>query len=154
MRKLLTIIILTLITITALAEAPTEAWVMCNLNSEVIVRAGPDKGTDEAARVYPGDRVELDGKKKGSWYHVILGCEAGEGWIRGDHLSFYEPEIFPDGKTYRTTKGKLVSRKSIGGQINRKFKKAGITVTVYMISEDWAVTSAGYIKSEFLEAEE
>ena len=153
MRKLLAIIILTLISITALAETPTEAWVMCNPKSEVIVRIRPDIRSEEAARVFPGDRVNVD-KKKGKWYHVTLGCEAGEGWIRGDHLSFYEPEVFPEGKTFITTRGRLAVRKSIGGEVIRKFKKPGVSVKVFIISEDWAVTSAGYIKSDFLEAEE
>lgn len=154
MRKLLAIIILTLFTITAIAEAPTEAWVMCNLKSEVIVRTKPDISGDETARVYPGDRVELDGGKKKNWFHVLLNCESGEGWIRGDHLSFTEPVVYEEGKAYKTTRGKLSARKSINGEIVKRIKKAGTQVTVYMISEDWAVTSAGYIKSEFLEAEE
>ena len=129
---------------------PTEAWVMCQPDSEVNVREFPNRHAAEVARVFPGDRIELTGKKKGRWYHCTIPSENGEGWIRGDFLVFTEPEIYPEGKIFETTNGKLYARYSIRGN-KRKTLKKGVKVTVYMMSEDWAITSQGFIMSKFLE---
>jgi len=134
------------------AEKPTEAWVMCQPKSEVIVRARPNKHADEIGRVFPGDHIELDGKKVGRWYHCYVMFEATDGWIRGDHLSFTEPDIYEDGKKFVTTRKKLVTRYSIKGNVFRKFKKAGVEVTVFMMADEWSVTSQGYIMTKYLEA--
>lgn len=154
MRLLLTLMIIISLIIPANAERPHEAWVMCQLNSEVVVRAKPSKHAREVARVYPGDRVELDGKKIGRWYHCIGTGEPGEGWIRGDYLSFTEPVVYKEGKLYHTTKANLIARFSIRGNVRRKFRKKGVTVTVYLMAEEWAVTSQGFIMTRFLEAED
>ena len=94
--------------------------------------------------------MELSGKKQGRWYHCLIPCEAGEGWIRGDFLSDFEPEIYPEGRTFRTTHGKVYARYSIRGNKRATLKK-GAKVTVYMLADEWAVTSKGYIMTEFLE---
>lgn len=151
MKKIIVIVILAALLIsTAAAEKPTEAWVMCQPDSQVNVRANPKNGSEVVAYAFPGDRIELSGKKKGRWYHCFISCEAGEGWIRSDFLSFYEPEIYPDGKVFVTTHGKLYARRSIGGTKRMTLKK-GVKVTVYMMAAEWSVTDKGYIMTEFLE---
>ena len=131
-------------------EGPKEAWVMCQPDSEVCVRAFPKKSADVVARVCPGDHIVLSGKKRGRWYHCIHPCEPGEGWIRGDFLSFTEPEIYPEGKAFDTLCGKLYARFSINGNKRVTLKK-GVRVIVYMMAEEWSVTNKGYIMTKYLE---
>jgi hypothetical protein len=47
-------------------------------------------------------------------------------------------------------KARVACRKTIGGK-RRAWAKPGSTVTVYWISEEWAVTSKGFIASRWLE---
>ena len=131
-------------------EEYIDAWVMCNPKSEVNVRISPKKKAESIAKVYPGQHIWLTGKKQGRWYQCSVPCEAGEGWIRGDYLSFYEPKIYEEGKTYVTTCSKLIVRYSIKGNKCGELSK-GRRVTVYLIAEEWAVTSKGFIMSQYLE---
>lgn len=148
MKRLIALILSFLIVFPACAE---EVWVMCQPNSEVMVRLSPNKHSEQTGRVFAGDRLELTGRKSGRWYEAYVSNEYGRGWIRGDYLSFSEPEVFKDGKQFRTTVGKLVARFSIRGNIRRKFKSAGAIVTVYLMADEWSVTSEGFIMTEFLE---
>jgi len=133
----------------AAPEKPAEAWVMCQPDSSVNVRERPNKHSEVVCEAYAGDRITLDGKKQGRWYHCLIPCEAGEGWIRGDFLSFYEPEYWPEGRKFETTAGNLNARFSIRGNIRKRLGK-GVTLTVYLCSEEWSVTSQGFIQTKFL----
>ena len=150
--KLLAALILSLIIVfPAYAETDEYAWVMCQPNSELVVRRSANKHSEEVARVFPGDRLLLTGRKQGRWYEIELPCENGGGWVRGDFLSFSEPDVFEGGKTFVTTAGNLSARFSIRGNVRKKFKKKGVQVTVYLMADEWSVTSQGYIMTRFLE---
>ena len=82
------------------AEKPKEAWVMCSPRGEVCVRSKPKRQSEEVGRVFSGDHIQLSGKRSGNWYHCYVPCEDGQGWIRGDYLSFEEPEIYEGGKLF------------------------------------------------------
>ena len=145
-------IIILLITGTASAakkKEPQTAWVMCQPTSEVYLRRFASKRAEVEAMLTVGTAVEWDGKKSGRWYHVIYPCEAGEGWIRGDYLSFTEPEIFENGKIFETNRGKVLARYSIKGNVRKKLKKER-RVVVFVYAEEWCVTSEGYIMTKFL----
>lgn len=135
---------------TAFADTPEEAWVMCQPDSELIVRFSPSRHSQEVARVFPGDRVVLTGRKRGRWYEICGSFENGTGWIRSDYLSFSEPEVFPGGKRFKTNRGKLVSRMSIKGNVRNKFKKPGVQVVVYLMADEWSVTDHGYVMTKYL----
>jgi hypothetical protein len=152
MKRIIALILSFFFAFPALAEVPEDAWVMCQPDSEVVVRVHPNRHSEEAARVFPGDHLTLTGKKQGRWYEVYHLCENGGGWVRGDFLSFSEPEVFEGGKEFVTTKGKLVARFSIKGRVRKKFKKAGATVKVFLMADEWSVTNQGYIMSKYLEA--
>ena len=144
------IILIVLLVSGASAEKHTEAWVMCQPDSEVCVRAFPKRSAEEVGRVFPGQHIDLSGKKRGRWYHCYITCEAGEGWIRGDFLSFYEPMDYgQEGKTFLTTNGKLYARRSIGGNKRTTLKK-GEAVQVFLMADEWSVTDKGYIMTRFL----
>lgn len=154
MKRIVALILSLFFAFPALAEVPEEAWVMCQPNSEVVVRRSANKHSDEVARVFPGDRVVLTGQKIGRWYEISMVCETGGGWVRGDFLSFSEPEVFEGGKKFVTTRGNLKARFSIRGNVRRKFKKKGVEVKVYLMADEWSVTSQGYIMTKYLEAVE
>lgn len=134
----------------AAAEKPTEAWVMCQPDSEVCVRSSPKRSAEEVGRVFPGQHIDLSGKKRGRWYHCYVSFEDGEGWIRGDFLSFSEPTSYgTEGKTFKATNGKLYARRSISGTKRTTLKK-GEMVQVYLMADEWSVTDKGYIMTKFL----
>ena len=132
------------------AEKPKEAWVMCSPRGEVCVRSKPKRQAEEVGRVFSGDHIQLSGKRSGNWYHCYVACEDGQGWIRGDYLSFEEPEIYEGGKKYESTVDNLYTRESINGNKKGKINK-GTEVTVYMTGDGWSVTSKGFIMAKFLE---
>lgn len=151
MKRIAALVILALILCgVADAEKPTEAWVMCQLNSTVNARTQANKHARAVCTMFAGDRVQLTGRKVGRWYHCIIPCENGEGWIRGDYLSFTEPEIFEDGKLFVTNSGNLFARFSIRGNIRVKLKK-GAKLKVYLMAEEWSVTSQGFVMTKYLE---
>lgn len=153
MKKLtaLAIIILVLfLTLYGFAAAEDEAWVLCTPGSNVNVRSHPTRHSDVISMLEAGDYVELTGKKIGRWYQCDVFCEAGMGWIRGDYLVFDKPTIFSMPLKCRTTKGKLWARYSIRGNKCAKLKM-GTTIKVYVMSDEWSVTSRGFIMTKFLE---
>lgn len=152
MKRLIALFLSFFFAFPALAEVPEEAWVMCQPKSEVVVRVAANRHSREAARVFPGDRLILTGKKQGRWYQIELPCENGGGWVRGDFLSFTEPEMFEGGKEFVTTRKNLKARYSIRGNVRKTFRKKGVCVKVYLMSEEWSVTSQGFIMTKFLEA--
>ena len=153
--KIISIVVALLLAVgIALAEPPEEAWVMCQPDSEVIIRETPSRHAKEAGRLWPGERVELTGNKRGRWYEIFAHTEVETGWVRGDFLSFFEPMAFPGGKLFTTTKGNLITRMSMGGDVRNRFKRKGVIVRVYMMAEEWSVTNYGYIKTRYLEAQD
>lgn len=131
----------------------TEAWILCQPDSEVNLRASPSKSGRVEGRLFAGDLVLLDGKKHGDWVHAVgIPCEAGEGWINRGYVTEYYAELVED---YRCTvnRKQVNARYCIGGKLRRKLRK-GAEVSVYVMSGEWAVTSAGFVKTEFLEPKE
>lgn len=152
MRKLIVwaIIILTLF---GCATAEEEAWVLCTPGSSVNVRKSPTRHSESISRLEAGDYVELTGKKRGRWYQCDVMCEAGMGWVRGDYLVFDKPTIYLKPLKCVTTVKQVWARYSIRGNKCAKLKM-GTEVRVFVMSEEWSVTSHGFIMTKFLEAYE
>ena len=131
-----------------MAEEIMDVWVACQPDSFVNIREFPSKKAEVAARVEAGQMLETDGKKKGNWLHCFYLCEAGEGWIKEDFVFYDEPVILEHGN-YEVTKDNVFARYSRGGRIRKKLMK-GREVTVYLLGQEWSVTSQGFIKTEFL----
>ena len=146
--KGLIIALISLVIGTASADAE-YGWIMCQPDSEVNIRSGPSKRSEVVAHGYVGDRVELDGKRKGQWVHCIIPCEYGEGWIREDFISFDPPEDLGSG-ICETTNDNVWARYSAGGKRRKRLKK-GSVVTLYFTAAGWSVTSEGFIATRFLE---
>lgn len=130
-----------------------EMYVMCQPDSYVNIRARANKHSQEEGRLYVGDMVLVD-RQHGAWSHCVgLACEAGEGWVKTEFLDDWEPELFREGTKMVTVKDNVNARYSLNGK-RRKLLRKGSKVTVWAISEDWAVTSQGMIMADLLGAVE
>ena len=164
-KRIILVIILTVLAVSwfpsyynAVAEYDEEygeiwpVYCACQPDSEINVRAFPKYSAEIVGRVWPGDQVYTDGKKRGVWMHVIsVPCEAGEGWIHQGYLS--DSPVHRVDAEYTVTRNKTFVRKYMGGKVTKKLKK-GQTVTVFFLTGDVAVTNLGYIVADYLEVSE
>jgi hypothetical protein len=99
--------------------------------------------------LYFGDSVELDGKVRNGFAHVVgLSFEEVDGWIYKGLLVDTPPIAF-QGKDQIISKGRVAVRQYIGGKRN-KWLRSGREVVVYAISQDWSITDQGYIQTKYL----
>ena len=133
-----------------LAEEEYEtAYVICMPGDVVNIRSSPSTRGENEGRLEPGDKVQLDGKKRNGYRHCVgLSNESGDGWVHAGYLVDYKPELV-NRKAVVISKGRLAARRYIGGKV-RKWLKKGSEITVYYWSEDWCCTSAGYIMSKYI----
>lgn len=132
-------------------EELTEYWVLCQPDSYVTIRSGPDKKYGGEGRAYAGDNFFSDGVKKGKYIHMVhVSNEIGEGWISDQYLTVFEPEVYEESEIRTVNVKTLNCRTCIGGS-RRGVLKKGAQVKVYLMSDDWSVTNKGYIQSKFLD---
>ena len=100
----------------------------------------------------PGDRIEIDGKTKDGFAHIVSPMD---GWVWAGNVVFSEPEQV-NRTAYVTAKKRVACRRWVDGpKVDSKpYLISGSEVRVYWQSADWAVTSRGYIKTEWLEVEQ
>ena len=131
-------------------EPMATCWAMCKPGSRVSVRMEPDKGSMETGFLECGDSFQTDGESVDGW----LRCYGvGEnGWIFCGYVATEEPRII--GQRYVCVSNYQVAcRKWMAGpQIEeRPWMKNGQTCEVFVTDGEWAVTSRGYIKIEYLD---
>lgn len=134
---------------TALAD-DYKVFAFCNPKTPVNVRRTPKKGSPITGRLDFGDSVTTDGEKKNGFLHVYGITEDGEGWIFAGNL-ITDPPV----KTERTwasvaASGRVMTYRWIEGKKNG-WINVGDDVKVIALSEDWAVTNKGYIRTKYLE---
>ena len=144
---ILVAVIILLLSVSGLAES---VWVLCNPKSYVNVRLGSSKKSMLIGTLECGQPIETDWKEKNGWVHIYTdSCECGEGWIRKGYVTEQAPVIEP-ARTYRVASNyPVLCRNMVNGRVIKKLHNDD-TVVVYSFS-DWAVTSKGYIKMEYLE---
>lgn len=130
----------------AIAEDQT-VWVLCQPGSYVNIRSRPSGRSDAVGYADCGEAFDTDGISKNGFLHVYASIENGEGWISKGYL-VYEKPAFISRKMTVSGRGRVNARKTINGK-RRCWVKPGDVVTVYWIAE-WAVTSKGFIKTEYL----
>lgn len=150
--KRLTAIILLLALLIGSAAAETEAWIICKPGSFVYARRSPTKHALELGRLELGDKVTLTGRQKNGFSECDgLDFELSEGWVFSGYLVEDEPE--QDGGTYRACgNGRTALRKWVNGP-RRAWAKNGATFRVFALTDTWALTSKGFIKTEYIEPE-
>lgn len=132
-------------------DALVKCWVMCKPGSYVTIREKPNKNSAERGYLDSGDDFKTDGESVNGWIRCY---DAGEcGWVYCGYVVTEKPE--PIGERYVCVANKQAAcRKWMGGpQVNGSgWIKNGQFCDVFLMADGWAVTSRGYIKSEWLEA--
>ena len=122
-------------------------YILCK--DYVIIRQWASRHAVEIGQLDPCDTVEIDGKTKDGFAHIVSPVD---GWVHAGYITFSKPEEI--GMT-----GVVVAKKRVaarrwcdGPQVNSKpWLVTGSEVKIYYMSDDWACTSRGYVKSEWLE---
>lgn len=124
-------------------------WVLCQPDSYVNTRPAPSKHNSPNGYMECGWYGESDGtEKNGFVYLESLSNEDGYGWVSAGFAVYAEPVI----KTFRTniySNGRVACWNNINGKRNCWLNNGDI-VTVYALSDEWAVTNKGFIKTEHL----
>lgn len=132
------------------AEADTiteEVWVLCKPGGTVNLRATP--GGRVFGGCQSGAKMWTDNKNRNGFLHVLeLAAEEDSGWISSRYIVYDEPREIMDGMMI-CSEGRVACREWIGGKVIR-WVQDGELVTVYWISDEWAVTEYGYIRSVYL----
>ena len=134
----------------SMAHADTiteEVWVLCEPNGTVNIRSKPGGRVFGGASC--GAKMWTDNRQRDGFLHVLeLNAEEETGWISARYIVYDEPHQV-DAVMVISSDGRVAVRKWIGGKIIKWIHNSD-PVTVYWMSEEWAVTEYGYIKSEFL----
>lgn len=129
------------------ASADT-VWVLCQPDSYVNIRGKASSHSEEVGYALCGDSFETDGTIRNGYIHVYAPVEAGEGWISNGFAVWSEPEELNQ-EAVIDAKGRVALRRSVNGD-RREWKRNGDKLQVYWISDLWAVTDHGFVKTEFL----
>ena len=151
MKRLMAAMLLFVI-FTGSAAADTDAWILCKPDSFVYARRSPTKNALELGRLELGDKVILTGNEKNGFSECYgLTFEQSGGWIFSGYLVNDKPE--PDGGTYIASgNGRTAIRRWVNGP-RRAWAKHGATFKVYAKSSEWALTSRGFIRTEYIDPE-
>ena len=154
MRRFLAILLAVLIVLMSFATAE-NLYVLCNPKDYVNVRMTPSTNGIVVGRFDCGDEFETDGEvkrdKKGRlWVHVVNAhLESTDAWL----MKFYAQET---PITIETATATIVSNARTAVRVNpngrrRKWAKNGDDFKVLAYSEEWVLTTAGYIAYDCVE---
>lgn len=134
-------------------ERLTEAWVLCQPDSWINIRARANSHSQNEGTLISGDRIWVDGLTENGYAHCDnMTTEAGEGWVHTGYIVFDEPKDI-----YRICKirsnGRVACRRTIDGD-RRCWVVNGSEVNIFQVAGDWAVTDKGFIQSKFINLEE
>ena len=128
-------------------------WAMCKPGSRVTVRMTPSKKGVEIGWLECGDNFLTDGESRDGWIRCY-GIGETSGWVYSGYVCTQKPQKI--GERYVCVAKKQVAcRKWMGGPRidERPWLKNGQNVQVFASDGEWAITSRGYIKAEFLEVD-
>lgn len=134
-------------------EQLITCWVLCRPGSQVNVRRTPTKSGEEVAQLEVGDSFQTDGSSANGFIRVYGIGEYGEGWIYCGYVSELEPVKIYERYVCVANKQVACRRWMNGPQTEHPWLKCGSTVEVFWMTDEWAVTSRGYIASEWLEVD-
>lgn len=149
MKRLLILLAALLMALPAAAEEElTTAYILCQPNDYINVRAKPTTRSESYGRFVCGDYFKVDGKLRKKFLHVQVSLESNEGWIFSGYVVYDEP-VFVDQQFRITANGRVAARRYIGGPRRCWLKKNSI-VTVSYYSEEWCITNKGFIQTKYL----
>lgn len=140
-------------TLAGAEEQLITCWILCRPGSQVNVRRTPEKNAQVVGFLEVGDEFLTDAANSNGYIRAKDIGEYGEGWIFCGYVATEEP--VPVYETYVcAAKTRVACRRWMNGpQTERPWLANGSTVQVFHIAGEWACTSRGYIKSEWLEAD-
>jgi len=126
-------------------------WVMCKPGDYINARRTPSTKAMEVGRLDPGDSFLTDGVSSNGFIRAYGIGEYGEAWVYCGYVSIYEPK--PVFETYACVAPTRVAcrRWMNGPRTQNPWLMNNSLVQVFYMTEEWAVTSRGFIKSEWLE---
>lgn len=132
------------------AEEETK-YILCNPKptNHVSIRRSPKKGAEETGRLDCGDDIITDGKTRNGYLHILGYTEDGEGWVHLGYVVDDKPIIEKCNGTIAAN-GRVMSWRRVGSGKNEWLDVCD-QVKIYARSEEWAVTSKGYIRTKYLE---
>lgn len=151
--KRATAIIVLITVVFALLSAFAEdrqVFILCDPETPVNVRRTPKKGAEVSGRLDFGDEVETDGLIRNGYLHVIGITEDGEGWIFAGYVVDDPPVKLERAMATVASNGRVMAHRWIGGK-RKCWLKVETDLRVYAISDEWAVTEKGYVRTEYLE---
>ena len=130
-------------------EICATGYILCR--NYVLVRQWASKKAPEVGQLDPGDSIEVDGKTSDGFAHIVAPCD---GWVWAGNIVFGRVEKV-DSPAYVTAKKRVACRRWVDGpQVEgRPWMITGSECTVYYMDSEWAVTSRGYVRAEYLEVE-
>ena len=131
-----------------------EVWALLKPGDYVNVRISPNKRSEKIGYLDAGDSCWTDGKTKNGFLHVY-GVGETDGWVYKWYMVTEQPEVVNEYYTVCALK-RVLCRKGVGGpRIKGRlgWMKNGTRVKVFSIAGEWAITSRGYVKSEWLEVD-
>lgn len=137
-------------------DTTITCWALCQPGDHVNLRVKPDKDSSECGWLECGDEFQTDGESRNGWIRVL---DAGdcECWIYSGYVVTEQPETV--GENYVcVARDRVACRRWVDGPQIRirghlSWLRNGSTVSVFYIAGEWAVTSRGYIKAEWLEVD-
>lgn len=132
----------------ARAEAvTTPAWILCK--DYVLIRMWPSRKATEVGQLDPCDEVEIDGRTKDGFAHIVAPVD---GWVWAGNIVFSQPVEVNEKYTVVARTRVACRRWCDGPQVaERPWLISGSEVRVYYMSDEWAVTARGYVRTEWLE---
>lgn len=144
------------IVLTALIGAEAEdgvCWILCKPGAQVNVRRTPDKNGQIVGWLEVGDEIRTDGESRNGFIRVYGVGEEPEAWVYSGFVATEKPiavyETYSCVARNRVACRRWVNGPRISGKTGWMYN--GTTVQVFYLAGEWAVTSRGYIASEWLE---
>ena len=144
-------IIFTVLDSFGIAEDLKEAWVICQPHDYINVRMAPKRNCTAVGYAEGGYLIRTDGKKQNGFLRCYGIGEDGMGWIHSGYVVYEEP-TFVNRIGYSISMARVACRKYIGGKV-RKWLHNLDEVMVYWMTDEWSVTSEGFVKTKYLELE-
>lgn len=135
------------------ADNDVTCWILCKPGNYVNVRETPSKRGQQTGFLDCGDSFESDGTCENGYVLAFDTGDAGDGWIYCGFVVTDEPVKVFENYVCVAPKRVACRRWCDGPRIKGKigWLNNGDEVQVFYKTEEWCVTSRGYIKSEWLE---
>ena len=124
-------------------------YILCK--DYVIIRQWASRHATEIGQLDPCDEVEVDGRTKDGFAHIVAPMD---GWVWAGNIVF-SPVEEVNRPAYVTAKKRVACRKWCDGPTvdERPYLITGSEVKIYWLSQDWAITHRGFVKTEWLEGD-